>query len=170
VAEAERRSREQLLNIANAYFDALERGDASTVQFDAACQRLENGTQMTNNPTPNAKGIDPRALSCVDQITSKVMTHYQAVYPRRVPVIDEERQLVFGMFMLQQPGDMLEVASPGRGVYRFPDASSEPGFVQMAQMFKVQAGRIVRMEALTTALPYGTPDPYFKDDWRRAKQ
>ena len=158
VPEGERRTREQLMNLANAYFDGMEHGDTSTVQFDSACNRIENGVQMT-----------AVSMSCADEIASKKLTNYQVVYPRRISVIDEERQLVFGMFMLQQPGDLLEVATPGHAAYRFPEASAQPAFVQAAQMFKVTGGRIARMEALTTTLPYGEPDPFFKDDWRRAK-
>ena len=109
-------------------------------------------------------------MSCPDQIASRVLANYQVVYPRRIPVIDEERQIVFGFFMYQQPGDILEVESPGRGAYKFSEANSQPGFVEVAQAFKFVGGRIRRMEALTTPLPYGTPDPFFTDDWRRAKQ
>lgn len=168
-AETEKRTRDQLIAAANAYYDAMERG-SSAVDFDPQCNRIENGVQVTNNPSPNAGKIDPRAMSCAEQIASRVFANYQVVYPRRMPVVDEERQLVFGMFMYQQPGDMLEVASPGKGVYRFPEAQSTPGFVQAAQVFKFTGGKIRRMEALTTSLPYGTPDPFFNDDWRRGKQ
>jgi hypothetical protein len=167
--EGERKTREQLIALSNAYFDAMERGDSGQVQFDPQCNRIENGVQVTNNPTPAAKGIDPQALSCADQIAGRVFANYQVIYPRRTPVIDEERQIVFGFFMFQQPGDVLEVASPGRGAYKFPEASSQPGFVHVAQMFKFTGGKIRRMEAMTQVLPYGTPDPFFKDDWRRGK-
>lgn len=171
VPESERRTREQLIAAANAYYDAWERSDTSLVQFDPPCNRIENGVQATNNRTPNIREgvIDPRALSCADQIASRVFANYQVIYPRRTPIVDEERQIVFGFFMYQQPGDLLEVESPGRGVYKFSDANAQPGFVQAAQAFKILNGRIHRMEALTTMLPYGTPDPFFNDDWRRAK-
>ena len=169
VPEGERRTREQLMAAANAYYDALERGDVNLVQFDAQCNHVENGVQTTNNPTPGRAGIDPRALSCADQISSRIFANYQAVYPRRTPVVDEERQVVFGLFMYQQPGDLLEVASPGRGAYKFSEANSQPGFVEVAQAFKFVNGQIRRMEALSTPLPYGTPDPFFSDSWRRSQ-
>jgi hypothetical protein len=167
--ETQRSTREQLIAAANAYFDALERGDAGLVQLDAQCNRIENGVQMTNSKSPNGTGIDPRAMTCAEQITSRVFSNYQVVYPRRIPVVDEERQTVFGFFMHQQPGDVLEVQSPGRGVYKFSEANSTPAFVEAAQVFKLVGGRIRRMEALTSPLPYGTPNPFFNDDWRRTK-
>ncbi|MEI9815301.1 MAG: hypothetical protein WDO18_22810 [Acidobacteriota bacterium] len=149
--ETEPRMRDQLIAAAHAYFDALEQGGSTAVSFDTQCNRIENGVQMTNNPTNGAGKIDPRAMGCADQIASRVLANYQVVYPRRTPVVDEERQLVFGMFMYQQPGDLIEVASPGHGVYRFPEASSQPGFVEAAQVFKFVGGKIRRMEALTYA-------------------
>jgi hypothetical protein len=170
-AEMEKRTRDQLIAAANAYYDAMERGGSDAVAFDPQCNRVENGVQVTNNSLSASAGkIDPRAMSCAEQIASRVFANYQVVYPRRTPVVDEERQLVFGMFMYQQPGDMLEVSVPGKSVYRFAEAQSQPGFVQAAQVFKFTAGKIRRMEALTTSLLYGTPDPFFNDDWRREKQ
>lgn len=169
-AETQRSTREQLVAAANAYYDAMERGDAGLVQFDAQCNRIENGAQMTNSKSPNVIGIDPRAMTCAEQISSRVFSNYQVVYPRRIPVVDEERQTVFGFFMYQQAGDVLEVQSPGRGVYKFSEANSQPAFVEVAQVFKLISGRIRRMESLSTTVPYGTPNPFFNDDWRRTKQ
>jgi hypothetical protein len=170
-AETQRSTREQLIAAANAYFDAMEHGDAGLAQFDAQCNRIENGVQMTNSKSPNvaAGAIDPQAMTCADQIGSKVLSNYQVVYPRRIPVVDEERQTVFGFFMHQQPGDVLQIEAPGRGVYKFSEANSTPGFVEVAQVFKLVGGRIRRMESLTSVVPYGTPNPFFGDDWRRAK-
>jgi len=170
-AEPQRSTREQLIAAANAYFDALERSDAGLAKFDAQCNRIENGVQMTNSKSPSlaANAIDLRALSCADQINGRLLSNYQVIYPRRIPVIDVERQTVFGFFMHQQPGDLLQVESPGRGVYKFPEAASQPGFVEVAQVFKIVGGSIRRMEALSTPVPYGTPNPFFNDDWRRAK-
>jgi hypothetical protein len=167
VPEADRRSREQLRNAVNAYLDGVERGEAGGVEFDTACNRRENGVQMTNNPTPNARGIDPRAMSCAEQLASRVLTHYQVIYPRRMPIVDEERQLVFGVFLYQQPGDRLQIEVPGRGPYRFAEAQSQPAFFAVAQVFQFSGGRIRSIEALSTPLPYGTPDPFFADGWRR---
>jgi len=169
-AETQLSSRPQLIAAANAYFDAMERGDAGLAKFDPQCNRIENGVQMTNSRTPNlaAKAIDPRALSCADQISAKVLSNYQVVYPRRIPVVDEERQTVFGFFMHQQPGDVTQVESPGRGLYKFSEADSQPGFVEVAQVFKLSGERIRRMESLTAPVPFGTPNPFFNDDWRRA--
>lgn len=157
-AETDRRTREQLITAANAYFDALERSDAGLAQFDAQCDRFDNGVRAL------AQG-----MSCEDQIRSRTLANYRVVYPRRIPVVDEERQVVYGFFMHQQPGDVLQVESPGRGAYKFSEAQSQPAFVESATAIKFVGGKIRRMDSLTTTLPYGTPNPFFGDDWRRGK-
>jgi hypothetical protein len=154
-AETQRSTRDQLVAAANAYFDALESSNPGAAQFDAQCSRIENGVRRADN--------------CADEIRGKTLSNFQVVYPRRTPVIDEERQLVFGFFMHQQPGDVLQVSTPN-GVYKFSEASSQPAFVEAAQVFKVAGGRIRRIESITSVLPYGTPNPFFGDDWRRTKK
>jgi hypothetical protein len=171
--EGQRQSRDQLIAAANAYFDAMESGNASLAQIDPQCNRIENGVQVTNNPAAGpgrGSTVNTSAMTCAEQISSKLFANYQVIYPRRFPVVDEERQLVFGFFMHQQPGDLMQVESPGRGAYKFSDQATQPGFVEMAQVFKIAGGKVRRMEAMTTAVPYGTPNPFFNDDWRRAKK
>ncbi|MEO5922404.1 MAG: hypothetical protein ABIR70_01110 [Bryobacteraceae bacterium] len=155
-AETQRSTREQLIAAANTYFDALESSNPGLAQFDPQCRRVENGVG--------------KADDCANEIRSRMLSNFQVVYPRRIPVVDEERQLVFGFFMHQQSGDVLQVESPGRPAYKFPEASSQPAFVEAAQVFKLTGGRIRRIESITSVLPYGTPNPFFGDDWRRAKK
>jgi hypothetical protein len=169
VPAGERVSRDALIAAGNKYFDAIEHGSADAAAFDKDCNRVENGAQMTNNPSRAAANLswNPWALGCAEQIDSKIFSSYKRVYPRRFPVVDEERQLVFGFFMYQQPGDILSVESPGHGVYKMPDNAATPGFTESAQLFRIKAGKIRKMESLTLGIPYGMPNPFFKDDWRR---
>jgi hypothetical protein len=170
VAAAQRVSRDALVASANKYFDAIEKGSADPAAFDKDCNRTENGAQMTNSPSrpaPANLSWNPWALGCAEQINTKIFGSYQRIYPRRFPVVDEERQLVFGFFMYQQPGDVLSVESHGHGIYKFPDSATTPGFTESAQLFRIKAGKIGKIESLTLGIPYGMPNPFFKDDWRR---
>jgi hypothetical protein len=154
----QRVSREGLVGLANLYFDGMElnQGDVPANAFDPQCTRVENGAK--------------NALGCAELLNSRMLAYVQTVYPRRPVVVDEERQLVFGFFMLQQPGDLLLVESPGRATVKFPDSATQPGFADVAQLFRIKAGKIRKIEALTVSLPYGTPNPFFNDDWRRTKK
>src|SRR5271170_5746312 len=49
VLPAQRRSRQNMIAIANSYFSAIEKGHGSFVPFDANCNRIESGIQTTNN-------------------------------------------------------------------------------------------------------------------------
>ena len=170
VPEAERSSRVELIDIANSYFDALEQSSGDIALFAETCDRIENGSRVTNNPgaAPAPRGtIDTDAMGCAEQITSQAFAGYQVVYPRRFPVIDEERQLVMAWAMYQQPGTVLTVESPGLGNIELPVERSQPAFVETVQIFKIENGRIRRMEGLTQTLPYGTPDVWFPDTWRK---
>ena len=48
--ESERSPRAKLVAIANSYFDGIVAGDPSIVPLHPDCNRVENGSQTTNNP------------------------------------------------------------------------------------------------------------------------
>ncbi len=55
--EKDRASREDLVRTANSYFTGLAANTGrNTAPFAPTCNRLENGTQTTNNPQPKAQG------------------------------------------------------------------------------------------------------------------
>lgn len=154
IPRLQRVSRDALVKAANSYFEALEKSDPSLSSFDPQCNRLENGVRA----------------SCGEQIAGKTLSYIQTVYPRRFPVVDEERQLVFGFFTYQIPGDILSVESPGHGVHKFSAAQTAPSFAEVPAVFRIKSGKIRRMESLMVSEPYGTPNPFFNDDWRRPKR
>ncbi|MBN1654229.1 MAG: hypothetical protein JXA30_10695 [Deltaproteobacteria bacterium] len=95
VPEAQRVTRQELEDLANAYFDGLVSGNGSSLRFDPQCRRLENGVQ-----TASGAGIGNTffVFSYIDEIK------------RRVLIRDEERGLVFAIAMF-------EVRSQGRSTF-----------------------------------------------------
>jgi hypothetical protein len=172
VPQNQRVSRGELLKAANLYLDAIENGNADNDVFHPDCERIGNGTKITHNPALTMAGADwnPFTLGCAEQINSKMYSYIQVVYPRRFPIVDEERQLVFSFSTFQIPGDILSVQSPGHGTLKMTDANTQPGFLAVPELFRVKDGKIRRAENLVINLPYGTPDPFFNDDWRRTKK
>lgn len=167
---AQRISRDVLLAAGDRYFDAIEKGSADPTAFDKDCVRVENGISLTNNPAqPAPAGLkwNPWALGCAEQINTRIFSSTQRIYPRRFAVIDQERQLVFGFFTYQQPGDLLSIESPGHGVYKFPSSATQPAFTEAAMFFRFTGKKIGRIESITVAVPYGMPDPFFDGDWRK---
>jgi hypothetical protein len=47
---ADKLSRRELIAISGKYFDAIQGADGNAAPFSEACNRIENGRQMTNNP------------------------------------------------------------------------------------------------------------------------
>ena len=160
VPAGERRPREDLLAIANKYYDGIEQSKGAIVPFDTDCNRVQNGTRTTNNPDLK---IDPKnpwtplSLGCKDQFDTRFFSFIRKVSPRRLAVVDEERGIVFGFAAFQVPGTLTSLDIPGHGAYPMPYQS--PLTIDAAEVFNVKGGKILRIEAVQTNLPYGTLDP-----------
>jgi hypothetical protein len=110
-------SREELVRIANSYFEGLEKATGKITPFDPQCTRMENGAVTANNP--DGKGM--AKMTCGEQLETGFSPFITHVRERRFSVVDEERGLV----------------------------------LFIAQLFKVQDGKINRIKALVTPVPYG---------------
>jgi len=166
VPTAQRKSRDEMIGIANKYYDGIEQGKGSIVPFDSTCNRVQNGLRTTNNadfkPNPPMTW-NPLALGCKDQLDTGFFSFIRKVYPRRFLVIDEERGLVFGSFLFQIPGTVKSVNVPGHGTVAMDQKDLSPYTLDVVELFKIAGGKIKRVEALQARLPYGTPSPFFGD-------
>jgi hypothetical protein len=100
----QRASREELIAIANSYFDGLTTHDGSIIIAHPGCTRNENGTHTAGpNPNPNAaKGKGPGG-DCTSNLTNFSVSLIAA---RRYPVVDVEQQVVLGIaIFLRKPGN-----------------------------------------------------------------
>ena len=162
LAPAERSSRAKMAEIANSYFDALIKGNGALAPFDPACVRVENGVQQANDPAaktpidPEHPGLVLGSMTCQDQISTGVTRHIQSVEPRRIYAIDEARGVVFGVFMLRVPGDIVEFDAPGIGKVKMPVADIHPFDAEVGMAFKIRNGRIMETEAVSMTLVYGS--------------
>lgn len=156
LAPTERLPRHDMIAIVNAYFSALQRGNTSIqVPFDDSCNRQENGVQVTNNP----KLGDPKApfrifaLSCAAQFESGFFSFVTEIRDRRFVAVDEERGLVFAFTYFDHSGAEKTVTlADGRTL---PSLALEPITFQIAEMFKIENGKIRRIEAvLNDRVPY----------------
>ena len=154
-----RRSRADLLAAANKYYEGIEHSKGDLVPFDPQCNRVQNGTRTTNNPELKLDPKDswtPLSLGCKDQLDTKFFSFVRKVDPRRFTVVDEERGLVFGTFLFHIPGTVTAVEIPGHGSFAIPLPYQAPTTLDIAELYKIRSGKIVRVEALQTAVPYGT--------------
>jgi len=165
---ANRLPRQQMVNIADSYFEAIEHADGKLAPFADDCVRRENGGQTTHNAKPvpwpvslGSKQADDAmayigTLSCSDQLDTHVMDFITRLWPRRHEIVDEELGLVFSFPMFQHRG--------GTGtlkIYNVPGVDSLPlggssSNLQAGEIFKIDRGRIIGVEAMGASLPYGT--------------
>jgi hypothetical protein len=97
LSESERSPRDVLIKIANSYFEGIEKNTGEIVSFHKDCNRFENGTQTTNNPSTIATG-------CKEQFDDKVYSYITKIRNRRFLMADEEKGLVFGIVVFDMPG------------------------------------------------------------------
>jgi hypothetical protein len=125
VPKAQRSSREELIAIVNSYFDAITSHDGSLALTHQGCGRVENGSPTPAGrflpPLAPAAGAAPRAggpppaagggrpggppgggNDCVGALQN---FNLSMVVARRIPLVDEEAQMVLGMAVfIRRPG------------------------------------------------------------------
>jgi hypothetical protein len=155
VPPAERRSRENMIAIANSYFSAIERGHASYVPFDKDCDRVESGVHTTNNPSANSQSnsTNTLALGCADQIKLGNFQPDSLIRDRRFLVVDEERGLVFVSTFFDHDATLRSFKLTDGRIVQQPRTA--PWTWEIAELFKIQDGKIMRVEALVNPAPYG---------------
>ncbi len=180
IPSAERASREDLIKTANLYFSALEKNDGKGNYsfFADDCERLEDGRQTTHNPNfrtgagftaapggrggrgekqaepAPAAGFNPATLGCKEQFQSGYFRFVTRIRDRRFVAVDTERGLVFSfVFFDHAAGKYREYAmADGTGASNGP---TRPWTWELAEVFKIEHGKIRRVEALLDQVPYG---------------
>ncbi|HET6331759.1 MAG TPA: hypothetical protein VFG30_01030 [Polyangiales bacterium] len=147
VPESERGDRAALQAAADAYFDGIERDDATIVPFHEDCRRFENGALTTNNPE------FLRGMACREQFEQKLFAYIESVRARRYPVADVERGLVGACVFLDVPGTVTHFEFRGRR-HELPEHMRVPRSVLLFEVFKVVAGSIREIQAFMINLPY----------------
>jgi hypothetical protein len=163
VPPSERVSRQEMLRIADSYFDSIEQNNGNVAPFANDCERHENGTQTTTNKPPDPAVVDPArlasarvdALGCKDQMSSGNLGYITRIRPRRLLIVDEEMGLVYGFPMFVHRGNVRSVKIVGvSGVEALPKEFG-PINLQAGEIFKIRGGKIHEIEANGVLVPYG---------------
>ncbi|MEL1250916.1 hypothetical protein [Aurantiacibacter gilvus] len=138
VPEGERHTRAELVEVANAYFEAVERNTGNDYYpFTDDCLRLENGVIAA---APEGHDLADRpsfgqVQTCRGQFETSLMGTVTSVRDRRVVAVDIERGIVFA--------------------FAFFDHRPINWTWQLGELFKVENGDISRIEAIFIRGPYG---------------
>ena len=163
VPPGERMSREDLVKVSNMYFTGMQKNDGKGVYpFTDDCNRIENGSQSTNvQPADGKPAPDPKtasgyssAWSCKTQFESGLLHFVTRIRDRRFVAVDPERGMVFSfIFFDHSAGDTRTFKTPdGRTVTAGPN---QPWTWELAELFKVEKGKIHQIEAVMDHSPYG---------------
>ena len=163
IPPAERMSREDLIKVANMYFSGMEKNDGKGIYpFTDDCNRIENGSLSTNVPVRSGETRpDPKTAnsyssnwSCKEQFESGLIHFVWRIHDRRFVAVDRERGLVFSFaFFDHALGKDRTFKTPdGRTVTGGPP---DPWTWQLAEMFKIEKGKIRQIEAILQRAPYG---------------
>jgi hypothetical protein len=157
----QRRSRERLVAVADGYFNTVELNDGDVFTlFDDDCGRLENGVSTTSGSTNingggNAANI---ASGCEAQFKLGIYRINKRIRDRRYPLIDEKRGVVLasGFFDHANTFDRYTLTDGRemRTVLKWPNS------ITLLEAFKIRNGRIWRIEAVFTYVPYFMPSPF----------
>jgi hypothetical protein len=158
VPEAERRSRERMIAIANGYFETLELNDGTLhTEFTDDCDRVENGLQTTNNP--HIEDYPIAAMGCAEQFRLGQYIYDDRLRDRRFPLVDEEKGLVLAAGFIDHTGKVVDVTWTD-GVTRTKSVFHFPHSFALLELFKIVDGRIAGVEAVFITVPYNMPSPW----------
>lgn len=135
VPEAERHSRAELVEIGNAYFEAIQRNTGEGYYpFTDDCLRYENGMIIVG--PPRTIGIGGReVLGCKEQLETSLIGAVTSIRDRRFVAVDRERGIAFA--------------------FAFFDHRPINWSWQLGELFKIEDGLISRIEAIFIQGPYG---------------
>lgn len=146
----QRNSRAELAAIADGYVETLQSNLSGHVQFDASCNRIENGVITANNPNATS-GIG--AASCQENVDGGMWVYITDINPRRILVLDEELGIAMGMFMFHHSGQHDHAMVNGERV-EYSGATRRPFTTVIPEMFKIKDGKIYRIIAMMSSIPY----------------
>jgi hypothetical protein len=153
----QRRSRERLRAVADSYFNTVELNDGMVfAPFDPDCGRLENGI-LTTAAAPGSAGAI--AAGCEAQFRLGIYRINKRIRERRYPLIDVERGVVVatGFFDHANEFDRYKTTD---GVER-RTALKWPNSISLVEAFRIRDGRIHRIEAVFTYVPYFMHSPFY---------
>jgi hypothetical protein len=165
----ERRSRERLVAVADGYFSTVELNDGDVfTQFHPECGRLENGVLTTGGAsggrgggpgnTGGAGNAATMAEGCEPQLRLGMYRINKRIRERRYPIVDVERGVVVasGFFDHANTFDRYTLTDGRemRTVLKWPNS------ISLLEAFKIRDGKIYRIEAVFTYVPYFMHSPF----------
>ena len=155
----ERRSRERLIAVADGYFNTVELNDGEIfTPFHEECGRLENGISTTAPTSSSGNNSASIAQGCEAQFKLGIFRINKRIRERKYPIVDVERQVVVasGFFDHANTFDRYKLSN-GR---ELQTVLKWPNSISLLEAFKIKDGKIYRIEAVFTYVPYFMHSPF----------
>ncbi|MFX0030086.1 MAG: hypothetical protein ACFE8B_12810 [Candidatus Hermodarchaeota archaeon] len=143
IPESDLLAREELISIADSYFEGIEKSDGSIVKIHPDCQRKENGIKTTNNPD---------LLNFSTQAGIYRFDYITKVRERRYPIVDINRGLVWGIVAFDIPGTNIKDRQLPEGSVQHK-LRAKPRCLLLHEIFKIEDGLIRDIDAFMTNAP-----------------
>ena len=158
----QRRPRERLRAVADSYFSTVELNDGTVfAPFDPDCGRTENGISTTRGGT----GAAAIAQGCEAQFKLGIYRINKRVRERRYPLIDEERGVVVGTGFFDHANTFDSYQTTDGKTMK--TALKWPNSISLMEAFKIRDGKIYRVEAIFTYVPYFMHNPWARPEASR---
>ncbi|MES2698653.1 MAG: hypothetical protein V4647_03465 [Pseudomonadota bacterium] len=156
VPPADRVSREEMIRIADGYFETIELNDGTLhTDFTDDCDRIENGLQTTN---VHIEGYPIAAMGTADQFRLGQYIYDDRLRDRRFPLVDEEKGIVCAAGFIDHAGKVIDVTwtdgSVHKSIFHFPHSFA------LLELFKIVGGKIAGVEAVFVTVPYNMVSPW----------
>ncbi len=161
---SERRSRAELIRIADSYFEGLELNTGDQVPpFWDSCLRLENGNQTSSKPLLPGQQLTGINLGCRESIELGYYADDTRMRDRRHLVVDSERGLVYSSVYFDHDATVRSYKLKNGQTVSV--ARTAPWTWQIHEVFQIRDGKIDQVEAVLLSAQYGQR-PVFRDGVR----
>lgn len=160
--EEERRPRERMLAIADAYFDTVELNDGQVfAPFSEDCSRLENGILTTAVREGEQQSAAAIASGCREQFELGLYRINKRIR-RELPLVDERRGVVVASGFFDHANEFDRyLLTNGR---EMRTALKWPNSITLLEAFRIRNAEIQRIEATFTYVPYFMHNPFWGPD------
>lgn len=161
VDPSNRVARDQMLEIANSYYEAIIQDNGTIAPFADECQRRENGGISAYNYelTPEEAAKDDFSvfgmMKCGDQLSTGVMSYITDINRRRLVAVDEELGLVFVYSIFVHDGEPKIMKITGVPGVTERANNYGPFDLPAAHVFKIRDGKIYSIEAIGYIAAHG---------------
>lgn len=156
LAQADRRSRQRLIDVADAYLATKQRNNGTLIgDFAPNCAMEENGVPVTSAEADYV----PKAADCASAFKQGLFAPVEHIRDRRFPLVDPARGLVLAISVQDLParGGASMFTTDGQKVALKRDY---PMSRLVAELIRIEGDKVVRSEAVVTSLPYLMPTPW----------